>query len=116
MQVKFIGFGEIDIDGERHVKDVVIARGTVRKRKKKPSKALNRPGHTPLSAHEDIPWDCETLIIGTGVYGALPVLDDVFAEAEQRGVRIVAVKTEKACKLLNEANPATTNAILHLTC
>ncbi|MCD4685191.1 MAG: MTH938/NDUFAF3 family protein [Anaerolineae bacterium] len=116
MQVQFIGFGEVAIDGEHYTKDVVIARGVIRKRDKQPSKALHRPGHTPLSAAEAIPWDCETLIIGTGMHGALPVLDDVVATAEQHGVRIVAVPTPDACALLNAADPTTTNAILHLTC
>ena len=50
--------------------DVVIDRGDVRKRIKKPSKPHRAIyGHTPLSADEDIPWSGSQLIIGTGAYG-----------------------------------------------
>ena len=47
----------------------------MRKRSKKPSKAYRKEefGHTPLSAHEDLPWGGGRLIIGTGAYGPLPI-------------------------------------------
>ncbi len=55
--------------------------------------------HT-LSIAENIPWDCETLIIGIGESGALPVLDEVKTEAGKRGVNLVIMKTEGACRKL----------------
>jgi hypothetical protein len=55
---------------------VVIDRGRVRKRKKKPSKQVRAEfGHTPLSLEEKIPWQCRRLVVGTGG-GALPVMQD----------------------------------------
>ena len=46
-------FGSIRIDGVTYEHDVVIDRGEVRKRKKKPSKKFREAfGHTPLSAEE----------------------------------------------------------------
>ena len=49
--------GSIEIDGRRHEHDVVIDRGDVRKRIKKPSKPHRAIyGHTPLSPDEDIAW------------------------------------------------------------
>ena len=42
------------------------------------------------------------MIIGTGAYGALPVMDAVLAEAKRRGVEIIAKPTLEACHLLEE--------------
>jgi hypothetical protein len=117
MQAKFIGFGEIEIDGERYTKDVVIAGGKVLTRDKGPSrKHKARFGHTPLSAKEAIPWDCKRLIIGTGAYGKLPVMKKVYQQADERGVTVITVPTPEACNMISAADLSTTNAILHLTC
>lgn len=117
MKVRYIGFGEIEIDGVRYTDDVVIERGKVRPRHKKPSKPFKaRYGHTPLSAQEDIPWNCQRLIVGTGAHGALPVMDEVHAEAQRCGVTLITAPTPQACALLEKADPHTTNAVLHLTC
>ena len=117
MQARFIGFGEIEIDGARYTDDLVVVHGAIRKRDKGPSKAKKaRFGHTPLTAKEAIPWDCQTLIIGTGAYGRLPVTRKVYRAAEEKGVELVVVPTAQACELLARADPAITNAILHVTC
>ena len=109
-------FGVIQIDGETYRSDVVIDHGKIRKRKKGPSKAYRGAfGHTPLSAAEAIPWDCKRLVVGTGAYGSLPVLADVLAEAERRGVELVAVPTEEAIATLRKS-ARDTNAVLHVTC
>jgi hypothetical protein len=50
MRFKAYSFGSIRIDGVTYEHDVVIDRGQVRKRKKKPSKKFRDAfGHTPLS-------------------------------------------------------------------
>ena len=109
-------FGSIRIDGETYGQDVVIDRGEVRLRNKKPSKRYrDELGHTPLSAEEKIPWKCERLVIGTGADGALPVMPEVLDEARRRGVAVTVVKTKKAIDLLRHGD-AKTNAILHVTC
>lgn len=117
MNARLLGFGVLEIDGARFERDVVIDRGRLRRRDKKASKPLrDRYGHTPLSLLEPIPWDCRRLVVGTGVDGALPIDPDVVAEARRRGVELVAVPTDEACELLSDADLATTNAILHVTC
>jgi hypothetical protein len=117
MDARFIRFGEIEVDGRRYDRDVVVDQGLVRKRRKKASKPLrDRYGHTPLSLLEPIPWHCRRLIVGTGADGALPIDEAVVEEAERRGVELAAVPTEDACALLSEADPTTTNAVLHVTC
>ncbi len=54
-------------------------------------------------------------MIGTGVEGRLPVMEEVIAEVRRRGVELIMRPTPEAVRLL-EANPVQTNAILHLTC
>ena len=116
MRIDQFSFGSIRIDGVVYEHDVVIARGRVRKRKKKPSKPFRDAfGHTPLSVEEDIPWDCRRLVVGTGAHGALPVMEEVEQEAARREVALSTVPTGEAIRAL-QADPKDTNAILHVTC
>ncbi|HVH64288.1 MAG TPA: MTH938/NDUFAF3 family protein [Candidatus Dormibacteraeota bacterium] len=116
MQIDRFRFGSIRIDGETYEQDVVIDRGKVKIRKKKPSKRFREDfGHTPLSAEEKIPWKCSRLVVGTGAEGSLPVMPQVLNEARRRGVELVAAPTQQAIKLLAEGKDGT-NAILHITC
>jgi len=116
MRITDFAFGTVTVDGVTYEHDVVIEGDTVRKRSKKPSKRFQAAyGHTPLTAHEAIPWDCSRLIIGTGAHGALPVADDVRAEAKRRGVELMTAPTREAITLLRRADGGT-NAILHVTC
>jgi len=116
MRIDQFTFGSIRIDGVIYEHDVVIARGRVRKRKKKSSKPFRDAfGHTPLSVEEKIPWDCRRLVVGTGADGALPVMDEVKHEAAHREVALLTVPTSEAIRAL-QAEPKDTNAILHVTC
>src|SRR5260370_28364996 len=115
MRFEKFSFGSIRIDGVTHEHDVVIDRGTVRKRKKKASKKFrNAFGHTPLSVEEKIPWKCRRLVIGTGT-GALPVMKEVKREAQRRKIKLLVLRTAQAIKTLKQ-NPNETNAILNVTC
>lgn len=117
MKATFVRFGEIELDGKRYEKDVVVDRGHVTKRRKGPSRPYrDRYGHTPLTAEEAIPWDCRVLIVGTGADGQLPIADDVLDQARRRGVELVALPTDEACRLLSRSDPDETAAILHVTC
>jgi len=115
MDFEAYSFGSIRINGTTYEYDVVIDRGQVSKRNKKPSKKFRAAfGHTPISIEEDLPWKCRRLVVGTGT-GALPVMDEVKREAERREVELVILPTVEAIKTLQE-NPKQTNAILHVTC
>jgi hypothetical protein len=93
---------------------VVIENGSVKKRKKAESKKYrDRFGHTPLSPDEKIPWKCKHLVIGMGHSSSLPVMDEVYNIALQKGVELLAVSTPEAIKHVNDPD---TNLILHLTC
>ena len=116
MRVRDFSFGSIRINGITYDHDVVIDRGKIRKRKKKPSKKFRDEfGHTPLSIEEEIPWECERLVIGTGAYGSLPVMEELKHEAERRKIELVIRPTPQAIEAL-EKSRAQTNAILHVTC
>lgn len=115
MRVEKFSFGSIRIDGTTYEHDVVIDRGEVRKRKKKPSQKFRGTfGHTPLSLEEKMPWKCRRLVIGTGA-GALPVLKEVKREAKRRKIKLLILPTKEAIKELNQ-HRGDTNAILHVTC
>ncbi|MBV8816694.1 MAG: hypothetical protein JO271_19575 [Verrucomicrobia bacterium] len=115
MAFEAFSFGSIRINGTSYEHDVVIDRGTIRKRDKKPSKKFREDfGHTPLSAEERIPWKCHRLVVGTGG-GALPVMKELKQEARRREVELIVVPTEEAIRILKEGSKDT-NAILHVTC
>jgi len=115
MRFDGLSFGSIRIDGVSYDYDVVIDRGKVRKRKKKPSKKFRDAfGHTPLSLEEEIPWKCHRLVVGTGT-GALPIMKEVKLEAKRRKIELLILPTAQALEALKQ-NPTETNAVLHVTC
>lgn len=117
MDVRLVEFGLIEVEGRRYPHDVVIDRGTVRKRRKEPSKPYRgRYGHTPLSVDEAIPWHKGRLVVGTGDGGMLPVMPGVRREAFRRGIELVIVPTEEACRLLRDVPATRVSAVLHVTC
>jgi hypothetical protein len=108
--------GSVKVDGEKHKKDIILDRGEIRRRRKKESRQYREQfGHTPVSLHEQIPWECKRLVIGTGMLGHLPIMDEVRAEAQKRGVELVICTTPKAVELLTNGE-TDTNAILHVSC
>jgi hypothetical protein len=70
---------------------------------------------TRRSVEEDIPWKCRRLVVGTGAYGNLPVMEDVKLAAAQRKIKLLILPTAEALKVL-EQDPDETNAVLHVTC
>jgi hypothetical protein len=117
VKAELVAFGDLKIEGERYERDVVIEAGQIRRRHKGPSKPRRGEfGHTPLTSAEDIPWGGRQLIVGTGADGALPISPDVYQEAERRGIRIEALPTRDACRLLAKLDAKEIHAVLHVTC
>jgi hypothetical protein len=116
MRFNHFEFGVIEVDGVTYEHDLVVDRGKIHRRNKKASKKYRETfGHTPLSMEEDLPWRCMRLVIGTGAFGRLPVMDDVKREAKHRRVKLVMLPTAEAIKVL-EKHRKNTNAVLHITC
>jgi hypothetical protein len=117
MKAKWIAFGEVEIEGRRYTSDVVIEAGQVEKRRKKPSQQYrDEYGHTPLSAEERVPWGGSRLIVGTGEFSSLPIMPAVRAEADRRGIEIVAAPTKEALQLLRDVDAEDVYAVVHVTC
>ncbi len=101
MKFGHFSFGSIRIDGATYEHDIIVDRGKILKRKKRPSKRFQDEfGHTPLSVEEEIPWKCRQLIVGTGAYGRLPVMEEVKQEARRRHVQLLILPTAEAIKKL----------------
>jgi len=115
MRFEAFSSGSITIDGITYEHDIMIDRGKVSKRRKRPSKRFrDNFGHTPLSIEEEIPWNCRRLVIGTG-RGALPVMEEVRREARRRKIKLLILPTAEAiAELMRDASE--TNAVLHVTC
>jgi hypothetical protein len=117
MKARLLGFGEIEIDGQRLAYDVVVDQGEIRRRDKAASKPWRGEyGHTPLSLAEEIPWGGRELIVGTGVDGQLPIMPEVLDEGRRRGIEVVALPTAEACDLIGERRRSKVRAVLHVTC
>jgi hypothetical protein len=116
-KVKSIGFGKIKVNGKLYEKDIVIEGFDIRTRKKGPSKSQREKyGHTPLTHHEEIPWDCKVLVIGIGMSERLPVTDEFKAMAKKKGVELIMMRTPEAIEYYNENFTKDMNAIFHITC
>src|SRR5260370_19272887 len=116
MRFDSFSFGSLRIDDSTYEQDVVIDRGEIRDRKKKPSKKFRDDfGHTPLSIAEDIPWKCRQLVIGTGAFGRLPVMEEVKREAKRHKAKFLILPTIKAIEVLIQ-ELKDTHSILHVTC
>ncbi len=76
----------------------------------------DRYGLTPLSPDEKIPWSASRLIVGTGASGQLPIMPELYQEAQRRGVEVVALPTEEACRLLSGTGWREAAAVIHVTC
>ena len=117
MRARLVRFGEVEIDGTRYERDVVVEGDRVTRRHKRASKRYRDLfGHTPLSLDEQIPWGHRRLIIGTGAEGRLPVMEDVRRAARRHGVELIEVPTAEACRLLSHDALDDVAAILHVTC
>ena len=117
MKVRLLGFGSIDVDGREYEHDIVIEGGRVREAREEALEAVS----TRLRAHTTVgrrgaPWGGSELIVGTGVHGSLPVMPEVAEEAGRRGVRLTAIPTADACRLIAGLDSREVRAVLHVTC
>jgi len=111
MRIEKYEFGLIVINGVEYRHDVIVSPSGVKK-------WWRVKGHEvcvkDLELVEGEPMDI--LVIGTGYYGLVKVLDEVYKWAEERGVKLITAPTREACKEYNERLPGNVIAALHLTC
>ncbi|PYX54059.1 MAG: hypothetical protein DMG76_23250 [Acidobacteria bacterium] len=102
MRFDKFSFGSIRIDGSTYEHDVIIDRGEIRRRKKNPARSSESSSASQL-------------VIGSGAYGRLPVMQKVEREAGGHKIKLLVLPTIDAVEVLKR-DPKDTNAILHVTC
>src|SRR6266571_3926653 len=85
-------------------------------RKDLPSNSAKSSATRRFRPGKKFPWGGKRLIVGTGAHGALPVMDEVLAEAKRRDIEVIAAPTLEVCQLLEEVKKGQAYAILHCTC
>ena len=111
-------FGSIVIEGTRYDHDVVIrSYGSVKKRKKKLSKAVTGTSHlvSRKEAEHILCDDAKTVVVGTGWSGVLKLSAEAREFFESKGCEIVMNRTPI---IVRHWNDLTGNAVglFHVTC
>jgi hypothetical protein len=106
-------FGRIVIDGQAYVKDVIILPDQVQ------PNWWRADGHR--LAYEDLTSALDealdVLVIGTGSNNRMRVPQEVLQKIERKGIRPLAMPTDKACETYNRLSKIeSAAAALHLTC
>lgn len=116
-------FGYVIINGRRYDHDViVISDGTIMRRRKELSKEYRRLyGHTPFSRKEAefiLRFNPEIVVIATGQYGDLPLMDDALRLLRDKGVELMVGKTPEMLSKLNGLFSSNRKvvAVIHVTC
>lgn len=91
-------FGRIIIDGKTYTSDIILYPDRV------DDSWWRKSGHLLQKEDlRDITQDNpEVLIVGTGAYGLMKVLDETKQFLESKGIELRAEETEEACKTYNE--------------
>ncbi len=113
-------FGFVVINGKKYNYDVIVYwNGKVIKRnKEKSSKLKEKYHHTPFSKEEveDLfKYEVEKVYIGTGQYGALPVLKEAIEEIKKKGVKLIIMNTKEVIREIVK-DKSKWVALLHVTC
>ena len=114
MKIKSYSFGRIEINDKVYRNDVIVYPDRVK------SNWWRIEGHKLHieDLKEILEFKPEIIVVGTGAYGFMKVLDETKRELESRGIKLIIEKTSDACisfnKLLSQGKRVV--AALHLTC
>jgi hypothetical protein len=111
-------FGSVTIEGTTFDHDVIIRRdGTVKKRKKKLSKAVYGTSHViSLDEARHVYQDgAERLILGAGQYGQVELSDEAAAYFNERDCQVDVLPMEEALQAWNQAEGEVIG-LFHVTC
>ena len=106
-------FGRMVINGKTYTSDVILYPDKV------DDSWWRKSGH--LLQKEDlrdvIQYNPEILIVGTGAYGLMKILDEVKQFLEAEGIELISEETKEACKIYNELKERKkVVAAFHITC
>ncbi len=101
------------IDGKTYTSDVILYPNKV------DDSWWRKSGH--LLQKEDlrdvIQYNPEILIVGTGAYGLMKILDKTKQFLEAEGIELIPEETKEACKIYNELKERKkVVAAFHITC
>ncbi len=114
-RVESYHFGQVTVAGQTHDRDVIIL----------PDRVLSgwwrRNGHMlhPQDLAAVLEAGANTLVVGLGAHGRMQIAAETRQALQAAGIRLVALRTDKACEAYNElqeSQPGTVAAALHLTC
>lgn len=111
-------FGVIIIEGESYDHDVVIRLdGSVKKRKKKLSKAVHGTSHVVSidEARHIYEKGAVRVIVGSGQYGVVELSDDASQYFAKKDCGVTLLPTPKAIEAWNKAKDGTVG-MFHVTC
>jgi len=98
-QIEWIAEGEVQINGERYVADVVVrADGNIKKRRRKLSRRVH--GNAHLVSAEEARFICkgrpQSLIVGTGTQQRLSIGEDARMWIEQQEIKLLCFPSPQA--------------------
>lgn len=117
-QIEAIGFGEVRVDTMRLTHDILIlADGSVKKRKKKLSRRESGSAHRVAVA--ELEQICRShprhLIIGTGYQDQLSLTPAAESYLREQGIHYVLYPTPTAASVFNQS-PGPKSLLMHVTC
>ena len=107
-------FGRIVVNGETYTSDLIILPDHVQ------ANWWRQKGHElhPEDLATVLEAAPEILVVGRGKWGRVLVLPETERLLQERGIRLIALKTEAACRSYNQLCEGGTRVVaaLHLTC
>ena len=115
MHIDSYSFGRIRVDGFDYTEDVIMLRGEVRS-----PWWRSAGGHiyAPTDLEEVVAGAPEIVVLGTGYFGRVKVLDETLTVCAEAGSEVIVEKTSRAVEMFNQlaAEGRDVAAALHLTC
>ena len=115
MHIDSYSFGSIQIDGKDYASDVVLLGGDV-----KSPWWREAGGHVyaPTDIEEVVAAAPEVVVLGTGYFGRVKVLEETLTGFADIGSAVIVEKTGRAVETFNRLAAADRDvaAALHLTC
>ena len=115
MHIDSYSFGRIRVDGIDYAEDVILLRSEVRS-----PWWRSAGGHVyaPTDFEEVVAAAPEIVVLGTGYFGRVKVLDKTLTVFAEAGSEVIVEKTSRAVETFNQLAAAGHDvaAALHLTC